>query len=116
MIGGGVESAEINYRSRSAHMMPTKKIVSAVVLALVLGLVPVSAVLADGTTTKEVCVTQYGGATECHTETISEEVTHETVQADLGDINVLAVAGIMAGFGIALFGAAKLTARAYFLD
>lgn len=97
-------------------MMSAKKIVSASVLALVLGLVPVSAVLADGTTTKEVCVTQYGGATECHNETVTEEVTHETVQADLGDMNVLVVAGIMAGFGIALFGIAKLTARTYFLD
>jgi hypothetical protein len=65
--------------------------------------------------TKEVCVTQYGGATDCHTETINEEVTHGTVNAGLGD-NLFVMAGIMVIFGAGLFGLAKLVKRSYWLD
>jgi len=94
--------------------MKTAKFLTTVSLVSLMGFALVPSVLAGGTT-KEVCVTQYGGATECHTETINEEVTHETVNAGVGD-NLL-VAGTIAGaMGGMLFILAKFTRRAYFLD
>lgn len=50
---------------------------------------------ADGdkkVTEKEVCTTQYGGATECKKEKVTEEVTHKTVDAGLGDYPLAAIA------------------------
>jgi hypothetical protein len=50
---------------------------------------------ADGeakVTEKEVCTTQYGGATECKKEKVTEEVTHKTVDAGLGDYPLATIA------------------------
>ena len=63
-----------------------------------------------GGTTKETCVTQYGGATECHTETITEEVTHETVNAGVGDNLPLISLGVV-GVGAVFLILARLTRR-----
>lgn len=65
-------------------------------------------------TQKEVCVTQYGGSTECKTEEITEEVkrdevTHDTVDAGLEDLNFGQIAAITGLAGFALMGISKVT-------
>lgn len=58
---------------------------------------------------------QYGAGVETPKEQPRGEVTHETVQADLGDN--LVVLGLIAGSaGLALAFISRLTKRVYFLD
>jgi hypothetical protein len=94
--------------------MKLKRIILFVLVMILLSAALMVPVFASGDT-KEVCVTQYGGATDCHTETINEEVTHGTVNAGLGD-NLVLIAGLMAGGSGLLFLLSKVTKRAYWLD
>ena len=72
-------------------------------------------------TEKEVCVTQYGGQTECKKEVITEEVTHdetvthETVDAGLGE-NLLVLAAIMGSVAVTAFALSKITQKVYLFD
>ena len=95
--------------------MQIKRAIVFVLTIVLLSVAMVVPALASGSTTKEVCVTQYGGATKCRTETITEEVTHETVNAGLAE-NVYAMAGIVLTFGAMLLILSKVTRRAYWLD
>jgi hypothetical protein len=109
-------------------MMPlsakSKNIVAALIMAL--GLMVAGNVQASGdtetkVTEKQVCVTQYGGGTDCTTEKIEEtvnreNVTHDTVKAGIEDVNFMALAIAAGVVGLSLMGAAKLTQRLYWLD
>lgn len=109
-------------------MVPYSKVLTALLSAgvVTLGLVMASNVQASGdtetkVTEKQVCVTQYGGGTECKTEKVEEKVTrdsvtHDTVQAGIEDINFMGLATAAGIVGIALMGAAKLTQQRYWLD
>jgi hypothetical protein len=58
---------------------------------------------------------QYGGGSTTTTEQPKEEVTHSTVEADLGD-NLFAIAAIFGGIAMISLFASKVTARVYLLD
>jgi hypothetical protein len=82
------------------------KHIASIVLAVALLVTTANAVAADGetkVTEKEVCTTAYGGATECKTEKVTEEVVHTTVNAGLGDYPLTLIAAIMAAMGGALY-------------
>ena len=107
--------------------MKSAKLIKNVSVALAAMALTATPVLADGdetkTTEKEVCVTQYGGGTECTTETITEVVTREeqvethlTVDAGLEDFNYLGFAGILAGTGAIFLILSKITQQVYVLD
>lgn len=71
--------------------------------------------LADGdkkVTEKEVCTTQYGGATECKKEKVTEEVTHKTVDAGLGDYPLAAIASVTSLVAGALYATSVAIKRA----
>jgi hypothetical protein len=112
-------------------MMPSSKTLVSLSAALVAGMFLIaSPILASDTTEKkvtekEVCVTQYGGGTECKKEVIEEEikheqvkgeVTHATVDAGLEDVNWLGIATVMGVFGITFFALSKFTSKVYLLD
>lgn len=109
-------------------MVPYSKVSKTLLTAgvVTLGLLVAGNVQASGdtetkVTEKQVCVTQYGGGTECKTEKVEEKVTrdsatHETVQAGIEDINFMGLAAAAGIVGIALMGAAKLTQQRYWLD
>jgi hypothetical protein len=109
-------------------MVPYSKVPKTLLASgvIALGLVVANNVQASGdtetkVTEKQVCVTQYGGGTECKTEKVEEKVTrdsvtHETVQAGIEDINFMGLASAAGVVGIALMGAAKLTQQRYWLD
>ncbi len=70
---------------------------------------------ADGdtkVTEKEVCTTQYGGATECKKEKVTEEVTHKTVDAGLGDYPLATIAFATSMVAAALYAASIAAKRA----
>lgn len=70
---------------------------------------------ADGdtkVTEKEVCTTQYGGATECKKEKVTEEVTHKTVDAGLGDYPLAAIAAVTSLVAGALYATSVAIKRA----
>jgi hypothetical protein len=95
--------------------MQVKRALLFILSIILLSVALVVPVFADGSTAKETCVTQYGGATECHTETINEEVTHETVNAGVSE-DLAVIAGIALAGGALLFILSKVTRRAYLLD
>jgi len=109
-------------------MMPYSKVTTTLLTAgvMTLGLVMTTTAYAAGdtqvkVTEKQKCVTQYGGGTECKTEKVEEkvtrdEVTHETVQAGIEDINFMNMAAAAAVVAVALMGASKLTRGMYWLD
>jgi hypothetical protein len=75
--------------------------------------------LADGdtkVTEKEVCTTttQYGGATntDCKKEQVTEEVTHKTVDAGLGDYPLAAIAFVTSVAAGALYATSVAIKRA----
>ena len=79
-----------------------KKTIFAFMAGLILS-VGASNVLADGTTTKEVCTTNQYGETTCTTTTETEEiVVHEPIDTAIGDISP-------ALLSMALFSGAYLT-------
>lgn len=98
---------------KKAHILQKVALTSVLVLMLA---GPAYAGGDTKTTEKEVCVTQYGGGTECHKEIISEEITHETVDAGLEDFKYLPFAGMLAGIGIAFLILSKITKKVYVLD
>ncbi len=61
-----------------------KKLISALILALILMFAPVAVLAQEG-----VCVTQYGGGVVCGVST-----PHEPVSAGLGDFNILVIGAI----------------------
>jgi hypothetical protein len=70
---------------------------------------------ADGdkqVTEKEVCTTAYGGATECKKEKVTEEVTHKTVDAGLGDYPLAAIAAVTSLAAGALYATSVAIKRA----
>lgn len=79
-----------------------KKTIFAFMAGLILS-VGASSVLANGTTTREVCTTNQYGETTCTTTTETEEiVVHEPIDAAIGDINP-------ALLSVVFFGGAYLT-------
>jgi hypothetical protein len=99
-------------------------IVLATTIAL---LMTVSPVMADGVKTaapekkvtkKEVCVTQYGGGTECKIEEVTEEIIHDTrdIKAGVGDLNWLHVAAALSVAGVGLGLLSKMTQRVYLFE
>ena len=89
-----------------------KKTLLAVMATMALVATPA---LADGdkkVTEKEVCTTQYGGATECKKEKVTEEVTHKTVDAGLGDYPLAVIALGLSTAGIAAYAASGALKRA----
>ena len=107
-------------------MTSLKQVRKASIVAALMAL-SVTPVIADGdetkTTEKEVCVTQYGGGTECTKETVTEVTkreeqieTHETVDAGLEDYNFIGLAGVLAGTGAVFYILSKITKQVYVLD
>jgi len=86
-----------------------QKALNSLLITLLLGLVLVTPVKADGQTG------QYGSTTDT-TDKPREEVTHEPVDAGIEDINLLTVAGMAGAIGGTLYILSKVTARVYLLD
>jgi len=85
------------------------KIISTTLVSAAMTMALTAPVMADGQTG------QYGSTTETPDKP-REEVTHETVDAGLGDIAFLQYALIAGIAGAAFFGLAKVTRNAYLFD
>ena len=90
------------------------EIVKAVVSAmfvLLLGLIMVIPVMADGGQ-----YGQYGGGVETPSEQPKEEITHETIEAGIEDVNFSLVAVGMASMAFTFIIVSRVTQRVYLLD